>query len=128
MSIDYISTFSLLDNSPADWVLLENQEISDYLKEGEVGFKKPKTKKKRPKGRVEELAQDDSLVVVKEENGMDIEPVVPRVRDLNVNFVDDDDLQAALARERRTKVKKVKKLTPEEIAQRGTDLTSLHAT
>lgn len=49
---------------------------------------------------------------------IDIKPVVPRVRDLDVNFVDDDELQAALASSRRAKIK-IKKVSPEEIARRG---------
>jgi len=43
----------------------------------------------------------------------------PAARDLNTNFVDDDELQAALARSRKAKMKKVPKLSPEEIARRG---------
>lgn len=52
-------------------------------------------------------------------------PVVPaaRVRDLDANFVDDDDLQAALARSRRAKTARpVKKLSPEELARQSTFL------
>ena len=43
----------------------------------------------------------------------------PIVRDLNANFVDDDELQAALARSRRAKIKKPKKLSPEELAKKS---------
>lgn len=42
-------------------------------------------------------------------------PSVPRQRDMDANFIDDEDLQAALARSRRQKVKRVK-VTPEQIA------------
>jgi U4/U6.U5 tri-snRNP-associated protein 1 len=49
---------------------------------------------------------------------VDVKPVLPRVRDLDVNFVDDDELQAALASSRRAKVK-AKKISPEEIARRS---------
>ena len=45
--------------------------------------------------------------------------VVPRHRDLNANFVDDDELQAALARSRRAKIHSTKKLSPEEVAKRS---------
>jgi len=48
---------------------------------------------------------------------IDVKPVLPRVRDLDINFVDDDELQAALASSRRAKVK-AKKISPEEIARR----------
>jgi hypothetical protein len=111
----------------------ENIESSDYLQKGDVGFKKPKvrfsssftftsdsvpphqTKKKRPTRR---LAEDSDIVPVSDQMEIDIKPAVPRVRDLDVNFVDDDELQAALASSRRAKIK-IKKVSPEEIARRG---------
>src|SRR5688572_27874934 len=46
------------------------------------------------------------------------EPVAPRVRDLDANFVDDDDLHAPLARARHAKLHKEKKLSPEELARK----------
>ncbi|KAF5382111.1 hypothetical protein D9615_004338 [Tricholomella constricta] len=49
---------------------------------------------------------------------VDQKPIIPRARDLNTNFVDDDDLQAALARSRKAKLHKAKKLTPEQLAQK----------
>ena len=49
---------------------------------------------------------------------VDIKPV-PIQRDLDANFVDDDDLQAALARSRKAKLRKTHKLTPEELAQKS---------
>ena len=48
------------------------------------------------------------------------EKATHRVRNLDVNFVDDDDLQAVLARQRRSKVKKAKPIDPEEMARRST--------
>ena len=54
------------------------------------------------------------------ENGMDVDaPAVPIVRDLDANFVDDDELQAALARSRQAKLRKTKKVSPEELAKRS---------
>ena len=50
---------------------------------------------------------------------VDSTPVVPQHRDLNANFVDDDELQAALARSRRAKIHSTKKLSPEEVAKRS---------
>ncbi|KAG5642574.1 hypothetical protein DXG03_002525 [Asterophora parasitica] len=90
----------------------KNLEMTDYLKEGDIGFKKPKTKKKRPSRRAAaepEHTQDDQMEV-------DQKPNIPRARDLDANFVDDDDLQAALARSRKAKLHKLKKLTPEQLA------------
>ncbi|KAH9917845.1 SART-1 protein [Fomitopsis serialis] len=95
----------------------KNIESADYLKEGDVGFKKPKTKKKRPSRRV---AEDSDILPVDGGDQMQVDekPIVPRPRNLDTNFVDDDELQAALARSRRAKLQKAKKLSPEEIARR----------
>jgi U4/U6.U5 tri-snRNP-associated protein 1 len=95
--------------------LLENLEASDYLKEGDIGFKKPKTKKKRSNRRATESD-------IKTEDSMDVDqrPIVPRQRNLDTNFVDDDELQAALARSRQAKLTKTKRLKPEDLARRST--------
>ncbi|PPQ66563.1 hypothetical protein CVT24_007128 [Panaeolus cyanescens] len=90
----------------------KNFELTDYRQDGDVGFKKPKNKKKRSTRR----APADQEVGGEE---MDVDqPVVPRVRDLDANFVDDDELQAALARSRKAKLHKTKKLSPEELAKK----------
>ncbi|KAI0684101.1 SART-1 protein [Cytidiella melzeri] len=93
----------------------KNIESFDYLQEGDVGFKKPKTKKKRSTRKQAELsdisADGDQMQV-------DEKPIIPRQRNLDDNFVDDDELQAALARSRRAKLQKRKKLSPEELARR----------
>jgi hypothetical protein len=73
------------------------------------------TKKKRQSRRV---AEDSDILPVGDQMEIDVKPVVPRVRDLDANFVDDDELQAALASARRAKIK-TKKISPEEIAQRS---------
>lgn len=71
------------------------------------------TKKKRPSRR--QLA--DAEVA---DDGMAVDqPSVPIVRDLDANFVDDDELQAALARSRNAKLRKTKKLSPEELAKKS---------
>ncbi|KAI0956196.1 hypothetical protein AcV7_006656 [Taiwanofungus camphoratus] len=95
----------------------KNLESADYLKEGDIGFKKPKTKKKRPSRR---LPEDFDATPVNGDDQMQVDkkPVVPRPRNLDTNFVDDDELQAALARSRRAKLQKAKKLSPEEVARR----------
>ncbi|KDQ59232.1 hypothetical protein JAAARDRAFT_192758 [Jaapia argillacea MUCL 33604] len=98
----------------------KNLEITDYLKEGDVGFKKPKTKKKRPSRRLAEASEDTPAQTL-EMMDIDEKPVVPRLRDLDANFVDDEELQAALTRSRKAKIRKSKKLTPEEIAQKISD-------
>ena len=71
------------------------------------------TKKKRPSRR----APVDAEI---QEDKMDVDqPVAPRVRDLDANFVDDDELQAALARSRKAKLHKARKLSPEELAKKS---------
>ncbi|KAK7033142.1 SART-1 family-domain-containing protein [Favolaschia claudopus] len=97
LNIDYAKTFA----------------SSDYLQEGDVGFKKPKTKKKRASRRVPEAdaAPEDKMEV-------DEKPLLPIARDLDANFVDDDDLQAALARSRKAKLRKAVKISPEELAKK----------
>jgi SART-1 family. len=50
---------------------------------------------------------------------VDQKPIAPRPRDLDTNFVDDDELQAALARSRKAKLHKAKKLTPEQLAKKS---------
>jgi U4/U6.U5 tri-snRNP-associated protein 1 len=123
--------------------------MSDYLQEGDRGFKKPKvsfclinrnsptsdltrtiapqTKKKRPSRRVRDDEDPQSTSAAAAANGgtnggameVDQKPMTKREVDLNVNFVDDEDLQAALARQRRAKMKERKVLKIEDIAKRG---------
>jgi SART-1 family len=80
-----------------------------------VSEQRHQTKKKR---QTRKLAEDSDIIPVGDQMEIDVKPVVPRVRDLDVNFVDDDELQAALASSRRAKVK-AKKISPEEIARRS---------
>ena len=103
-------------------------EITDYLQEGDVGFKKPKTKKKRPPKRV---VEDSGIETMNDANSMDVDekPIVPRAKNLDDNFVDDDELQASLARARRAKtLRKPKVLTQEEIARKRLSIYLLRDT
>jgi hypothetical protein len=86
------------------------------------------TKKKRPSRRVPTGLEDDSLAtgVITEpsepSNKMDIDQKTSAPPpDLDANFVDDEQLQAALSRSRRQKVRKAK-ISPEEIAQQSKPL------
>ncbi|CAG8585107.1 1902_t:CDS:10, partial [Racocetra fulgida] len=104
------------------------KEIQDYYtkEEAEVTFKKPKVKKKK---KVRQKAiTDDSLVEENKTNdpdAMEVESTssnttiqVRRRENLDdVSFVDDDDLQQALARARKMAAKKVAKASVEEIAR-----------
>jgi hypothetical protein len=78
----------------------------------------PQNKKKRPSRRA---PAEPEIPATNGHSDMEVDekPIVPRARDLDTNFVDDDELQAALARSRRAKIHKQKKLSPEEIARKG---------
>lgn len=109
----------------------KNQQVSDYLQEGDVGFKKPKAKKRKKATKVKISFDDDddqdaqpqaststandTQDVEMEDSKINIKP--PR-RQQTDNFVDDDELQASLAKSRRLKAKKMfNKMTPEMIAK-----------
>lgn len=89
----------------------QDWDVDDYMREGDKGFKVKKRKVKR-KTRQREVDPEDSAA-------MDVEPTFERrrVEDAPDNLVDDDDLQAALARSRRANNKK-KRVRPEELAER----------
>ncbi len=136
LSIDYSSKWPKMCGTIIHAsCLTENVEITDYLQEGDVGFKKPKvrtihllssfnlisnqTKKKRPSRR----APVDAELGEEPDAAMAVDEPRPEPSSANDNnFVDDDDLQAALARERRNKMKKSRRLDPEEIARRSQSL------
>ncbi|CAI7571132.1 unnamed protein product [Penicillium palitans] len=102
---------------------------SDYMDISEVKIKKPKKKKaKATKQRT--FMDDDEIAPVADStnaqgsSAMDIDskggvPVPAPRKPINedVSFVDDDDLQASLALQRRAAFKKRKKISPEELAK-----------
>lgn len=90
----------------------QDWEVDDYMREGDKGFKVKKRKVKSRKTRKREVDPED-------EAAMDVEPTFERrrVEDAPDNLVDDDDLQAALARSRRANNKK-KRVRPEDLAER----------
>jgi U4/U6.U5 tri-snRNP-associated protein 1 len=75
------------------------------------------TKKKRSSRR----APTDTNPTNMDEVSMEIDKktIIPRPRDLDTNFVDDDELQAMLARSRRVKTRITKKITPEDVAKKS---------
>lgn len=86
---------------------------SDYLKEGDVGFKKQKKRKMKRSTRRAEGDNDE-----KDPNGMDVdEPTFEKrvQEDAPQNLVDDDDLQAALARSRRANARKKPKVKADDL-------------
>ena len=79
-------------------------------------------KKKRNNRRVPEA---EVISNGDEQMQVDEKPIVPQPRNLDVNFVDDDELQAALARSRKAKIRNLKKLSPEEVAKKSERLVCL---
>lgn len=121
-----------MGNAPARKVKLnldytKEFEVSDYAKEGEAGFKKPKVchapfpydllliryrQKKRAKRSTRRTEAEEGTMEV------DGESTFTRrvVTDGPDNLVDDEDLQAALSRARRANAKKKPKIKPEDVA------------
>ncbi|KAL3452482.1 SART-1 protein [Aspergillus insuetus] len=103
--------------------------VSDYMDLGEIKIKKPKKKKAKTTKKRFGLDDDDIFSPTESAdtpNGatMDVDVVIgapvpaPRkMLDENVSFVDDDDLQASLTRQRRAALKKRQKARPEDIAR-----------
>jgi U4/U6.U5 tri-snRNP-associated protein 1 len=85
-----------------------------------VSFPFATQKKKKRSTRFVETGEDDHVQDTSSSMAVDstAEPTHPPPP--IENFVDDDELQAALARTRRQKSKKVVKLTPAQIAQQRT--------
>ncbi|KAJ5776120.1 uncharacterized protein N7511_001131 [Penicillium nucicola] len=99
---------------------------SDYMDISEIKIKKPKKKKAKATKQRAVMDYDDSAPSesVAQDSAMDIDanngvPVAAPRKPINqdVSFVDDDDLQASLALQRRAAFKKRKKMTPEELAR-----------
>ncbi|KAI8098742.1 SART-1 protein [Halteromyces radiatus] len=110
----------------------KTQNIKDYYTQDEINltFKKPKKLKKKKKIRQRPSTMDDeqqetSKQSVEDGNQQEEEEEekerIPYQPPLDANFVDDDDLQQALARARREanrqKKKQLKRMTPEDIAR-----------
>jgi U4/U6.U5 tri-snRNP-associated protein 1 len=98
---------------------------SDYMDISEIKIKKPKKKKsKTTKQRA--VMDDEDVFPTIESNGisMDIDstngapaPAPKKPINEDISFVDDDDLQASLALQRRAAFKKRKKVRPEDLAR-----------
>lgn len=103
----------------------DDEPKSDYLDMSEVKIKKPK-KKKAKSTRQKAVDEDDIFPVVEaantpaDEDSMDIDKPVEAIKKRtfeDISFVDDDDLQASLAAQRRKALKKRKIIKPEDLAQ-----------
>lgn len=122
-------TEQMLSRTLLDLDYTKNMEVSDYLQEGDVGFKKPKTKKKKRGAARVRLDDDDEgvqqpsvivedTVMAEVDHSNSTTPASRRQVRISETIVDDDDLALSLAKARREKAKKVfKKMTPEMIAR-----------
>ncbi|KAL3421897.1 U4/U6.U5 tri-snRNP-associated protein snu66 [Phlyctema vagabunda] len=104
--------------------ILNEEPKSDYYDLSEIKIKKPK-KKKAKSTRQKAVDEDDILPVVEpvtaDETTMDVDQPTVQTKKRSfedISFVDDDDLQASLAAQRRNALKKRQKLRPEEVIQR----------
>ena len=115
---------------PISLDILRDIVTSDYVEASDIKIKKPK--KKKAKSTRQRPAEDNELVPVQQpstdlaadEEAMEVDSrnaSVPaatyKAQDHNVSFVDDDDLQASLAKQRREALKNRKRLKPENIAR-----------
>ncbi|KAI1753661.1 SART-1 protein [Xylaria castorea] len=106
-------------------ILGDLQPASDYLDVSEVKIKKPK-KKKSKSTRQRPIDEDDIFPAQQlEEQSMDIDSgagFVSRKRKTeDSELLDDEDLQATLAAQRRNVLKKRKKMRPEDLARQLRD-------
>lgn len=107
--------------------LEDDEPKSDYLDISDIKVRKPK-KKKAKSTRQKAVDEDDIFPApeppASDEDGADVmdvdqgsKPIKKRTFE-DVSFVDDDDLQALLATQRRSALKKRQKVRPEDLAQR----------
>ncbi|ELR03071.1 hypothetical protein VC83_08560 [Pseudogymnoascus destructans] len=102
---------------------LKDEPSSDYIDAAGIKIRKPK--KKRAKSTRQRAVDEDDIVPPMDEaptdnNDMEIDsgaPIIKKRTYEDVSFVDDDDLQASLAAQRRNALKKRKRVRPEDIAK-----------
>ncbi|KAI0194752.1 U4/U6.U5 tri-snRNP-associated protein snu66 [Xylaria flabelliformis] len=108
-----------------DNILDDLQPASDYLDVSEVKIKKPKKKKSKSTRRRPADEEDIFPAQQIEEQSMDIDSgagFVSRKRKTeDSELLDDEDLQATLAAQRRNALKKRKKMRPEDLARQLRD-------
>ncbi|KAJ9111365.1 hypothetical protein QFC19_001133 [Naganishia cerealis] len=96
----------------------ENFDISDYATE-DTTFKKKKKKVKRSTRKADVGEGETDQISGNGDEDVEMKPAMQLDRELDENLVDDDELQLALARQRRQATKKVNRVRPEDIASRG---------
>ncbi|KAM0191962.1 hypothetical protein ACHAPA_003045 [Fusarium lateritium] len=111
-------------NVSLDDIIGDAPVSSDYIDPSQIKVKKPK-KKKNKKGTRQKPTDDDDLFPVETETApaedtMDIDSkdtTFKKRKAVDDTFVDDDDLQATLAIQRKNALKKRKKTRPADIAK-----------
>jgi U4/U6.U5 tri-snRNP-associated protein 1 len=107
-------------------LLQDDVPANDYMDVSEVKMKKPKKKKSKSSKRKRTEDEDDMFPAVPvdademEVDEAEAEEAVPKRKKKTVfdeSFVDDDDLQAQLAAQRRKALKNRKKMRPEDLAR-----------
>lgn len=118
-----------LKSTPISLDILKDAPTSDYTEAIEAKIKKPKNKK--AKTTRQRAVDEDDIFPIETSNGtqtngdaMEVDGGNPRIPEAqtkaaeSTSFVDDEDLQAVLAVQRRAALKKRKREKPEELAQR----------
>lgn len=125
ISLDFLSKslYGYLERFSAK-LFQEDEPSSDYIDAADIKIRKPK-KKKAKSTRQRAVDEDDIVPPVDEapadSNDMEVDSGAVAIKKRtyeDVSFVDDDDLQASLAAQRRTALKKRKRVRPEDIAKR----------
>ncbi|KAF2256748.1 hypothetical protein BU26DRAFT_28687 [Trematosphaeria pertusa] len=107
-------------------ILKDDGPANDYMDVSEVKIKKSKKKSKSKSSKRKRIEDDDDMIMVPTDEAadeMEIEEPETAAQKLKMknlfdeSFVDDDDLQAKLAEQRRQAIKKRKKMRPEDIAR-----------
>ncbi|RAO65828.1 uncharacterized protein BHQ10_001840 [Talaromyces amestolkiae] len=117
----------LLNKQVFNLDIIPDAPVSDYMDISEVKIKKPK-KKKAKATRQKAIDEDDIFPLpdanganngenMEEDSAQTITNVAPRKKTYDTSFVDDEDLQASLAIQRRAAFKKRKQLRPEDLAR-----------
>jgi U4/U6.U5 tri-snRNP-associated protein 1 len=136
ISLDILSTYSCCIPNYIVQPLIsptEEEPKSDYLDLSEIKVRK--TKKKKAKSTRQKAADDDDIfqpvdgAAIPADNGnaMDVDRPVATTKKRSfedMSFVDDEDLAASLAAQRRNALKKRQRLRPEELAKQLRDEAS----
>jgi U4/U6.U5 tri-snRNP-associated protein 1 len=127
ISLDILSKIPLLLRHYKVLIDCAEDEVkSDYLDISEIKTKKPKKKKeKKSKSTRQKAIDEDDFEVpaatpFEDAYSMDVDKPAAflKKRSFEESFVDDDELAASLAKQRRNALKKRQNLRPEDIAQR----------